>query len=102
MLSADSDALEKATRTIKEFTDKVVAHRDRRPPSAVPTYSELHVAVEVVFDLACKYHMLLKQAAFMFPVAQWVGEEWKDLFATPWVRLRGGGVEQGVKDPKAR
>ncbi len=96
LVSVDRDALLAAGKDVESYVDRVVAHRDKRPPSVIPTLTDMDKALDVTFDLASKYHLLLERRGYGFPVAAWVGDEWRDLFKVPWISGQADGVRGGT------
>jgi hypothetical protein len=92
LVGTDLAALLGAGKDIEGYVDRVVAHRDRRPPRVIPTLTDMDKALDVSFELASKYHLLLERSGYAFPVAAWVGDEWRDLFKVPWISNEADGV----------
>jgi AbiU2 len=69
----------------EEYADRLIAHRDRRGISRVPTYKELDEALTCVNDLLKKYFLLIRGNTLktVTPVFQ---KNWKVIFEQPWIR----------------
>jgi hypothetical protein len=67
-IKQDFAKLEAACGKVAKFVDKHVAHRDRVALKDRPTFGEVHAAIDVVFELVSKYHGLLNNASYGYPV----------------------------------
>jgi len=93
--SADLVRLAEAVAQVKKYVDQHLAHRDQDPTKEIPTFGDIHAAMDSVGDVFRKYHMLLTGASwpFMVPVPK---PGWHLPFTVPWLppgslrpRLRG-------------
>lgn len=80
----DIARLDAAAATIKRYADEAVAHAAEDVAEEVPTWAELHAAIDVVGDLLQKYYSLLTASSIwqMLPVIQ---EDWLAPFRQPWI-----------------
>lgn len=80
----DLACLREATKRCEEFADRRVAHRDKREPKELPTFSELDSCVELLDKLYVKYHLLFhaQNMVSLLPVRQY---DWKAIFRQPWI-----------------
>ena len=46
-------------RKVESFADRVIAHRDRRPPTHIPTYSEIEEAISAMDALSVQCSLLV-------------------------------------------
>jgi hypothetical protein len=78
-----TDAKTKCQR-IREYTDKRVAHRDRKPPISVPKWDDLDAAIEAIGDLFRNMNLLLTRASRpeLTPLPR---EDWEWVFEEPWI-----------------
>ena len=68
----------------EEMADKIVAHRDKKPPKTLPTFKNLDNAVDKLDQLYCWYHLMF-YAAFMSSLKPVIQYNWKSIFKTPWL-----------------
>jgi AbiU2 len=69
----------------EEYADRLIAHRDRRGISRVPTYKELDEALTCVNDLLKKYFLLIRGNTLK-TVTPGFQKNWKVIFEQPWIR----------------
>lgn len=84
LVKGDMDRLFETTNRCIEYTDKGVAHIDRRGIEAIPTFSELDECIDFLEELLKKYTYLMKAIdndSFL-PVYQY---DWKEIFYVPWI-----------------
>lgn len=69
----------------EEYADRLVAHRDKRGVSVVPTYKDLDDALTFMDELLKKYFLLIRgdTLARVRPVFQ---RNWKVIFKQPWIQ----------------
>jgi len=76
--------LQARTEPIREYTNKRVAHFDKKGPEDSPTVLQVHAALDHLYVLMEKYLLLLR--AVKYEKLQLPDEEgWKDIFRTPWI-----------------
>lgn len=51
---AATDRFAQCVKKVEAFADRVIAHRDRRPPSYTPTYDDVNEAIEAMDLLASR------------------------------------------------
>lgn len=78
------DAAESLSSLVKAYVDKLVAHKDEKPPAKLPTYGGLDSAIDAVGDLFEHLHALLNQSSLvrLEPVEQF---RWERLLEEPWI-----------------
>lgn len=82
---ADFDRFQEATRPVKDYVDRLVAHNDQRELSRPPTWNELNAAIDLLEEMLNKYMVLL--TATGIPSADPVHQaDWKDAFRVAWLR----------------
>jgi hypothetical protein len=84
-IEADLANIETETGRILHFSDRVKAHKDRRGVEIdLPTYNDLHTAVEALASCAQKYVLLLtgRNTLSMLPVDQTNAIQ---VFNFPWI-----------------
>lgn len=84
-VNADINAVNGIVSKVEKYVDENVAHRSARPTVAIPTFGELHDAIDVIGEVAQKYGSLLKaeMLAELEPVIQ---DDWLAPFRVPWLR----------------
>lgn len=79
----DLAALEAITAGLKTYVDQRVAHRDANPHEVLPTFAELHSAIDHVCELHTKYFTLLKgEPPDINPN---LGPGWREVLRIPWI-----------------
>lgn len=84
MVKTDLSELKKATKACEDFTDRRVAHRDKRDPKIVPTYEELDDCIKLMDKTYVKYHYLFF-AEGMTTLNSEPQYDWKAIFREPWL-----------------
>ena len=84
VVRADIAKLRSLTRRCEEYADRLVAHRDKRGVSAVPTYEELNEAIDFTESLLQRYYLLLR-ADSLASVKPTFPYPWKRVFEVAWV-----------------
>lgn len=84
VIRQDRRQLVSAQRRLREFVNRYVAHRSRRPMRRLPTYADLDACVDLLERLITRYARLLEQAsmATVVPVIQY---DWKRPFRVVWI-----------------
>ena len=85
MVIADLKKLNKTALIIEDFTDKRIAHHDKRKPKALPKFNEVDACIDVLDKLYVKYHLIFHASAMdtLMPTYQY---DWKEIFEVPWVK----------------
>ena len=78
VVRADQSRLAKVAGDISHYVNQHVAHVQSKPNAAIPTYGDLHAAVDVMCELLRKYIHLLKRADRI---------ECEPIFQMPWDRV---------------
>jgi len=83
MVKADLDKLAASAATCEELADKRIAHRDKRPPSAVPTFKQADNAIDTLHELCLKYRLILLAdcQTTLLPTYQY---DWQQIFDHAW------------------
>ena len=70
---------------VKVYVDQHLAHADRNPTKDIPTFGEIHAALDSVGDVFKTYYMLLVGADMLFlvPLPQ---PGWFQPFTVPWLK----------------
>ena len=90
----DKVRLESEVKTHEEYTDKWMAHWDKREPKGIPTFSELDDCIKLLDQTYVKYHFLFHAESIdtLMPTYQY---EWKSIFCEPWLKV-GFGSAKGL------
>jgi hypothetical protein len=80
---ADIEKVRRLAQRCEDYADRLVAHRDKRGVSAVPTYKELNKAIDFAESLLKRYYFLLRADSLVsveprFPLP------WKRVFTVAW------------------
>jgi hypothetical protein len=79
----DQRDLQVATRLIRSFVNKRVAHWDRRGPRRLPIVSEVDDSIDLVEKALLKYRLILTKASG--PLLPTFLYDWKEPFRVPWL-----------------
>ena len=84
MVESDLKKLKETGKTCEDFADKRIAHRDKREPNSVPTYSELDDCLKLLDKTYIKYHLLF-HAESMETLDATFQYDWRAIFREPWL-----------------
>jgi len=82
VVRAELRDLQALTKPIIEYTNKRVAHFDKKGPEDPPTVLQVHAALDYLYALVEKYLLLLRAEKYKKPQLE---ETWKDVFREPWI-----------------
>jgi len=84
MVKSDLEELKQTVLRIEDFSDKRIAHHDRRKPKKIPTFSEVDKSLDMLEKLYVKYHLLFHATSMttLLPTYQY---DWKEIFIYPWL-----------------
>jgi len=91
-IDQDLDRLKSgAAQVIKHYVDDHVAHHSQNPRNALPNFSDLDTAIDLIEELTIKYALLVKQVGIdgLLPVIDY---DWEAPLRIPWLS-KGGGSE---------
>ena len=94
MVKEDRARLESAVKTHEEYTNKRIAHWDKREPKVIPTFGELDDCIKLLDRTYVKYHFLF-HAESMDTLMSTYQYEWKSIFCEPWLKV-GFGSAKGL------
>ena len=83
-VKADIEKLESISAKHTKFTNKRIAHLDKRELKAIPTYEELNACLRLLERKYLKYKLLFfaeGDNTLLPPLA----EQWKEIFRKPWL-----------------
>lgn len=87
IVRADQSRLLEESEFIRRYVNQYLAHVQAEPSAEIPTFSDLHGALDALIEVFLKYEQLLTRAhrspfepVFQFP--------WERIFDQPW-RLKG-------------
>ena len=83
MVKDDLNKLVASAATCEDLADKRIAHRDKRAPSALPTFKEADKAIDTIHELCLKYRLVLlaDYQTSLLPTYQY---DWQEVFDHAW------------------
>jgi hypothetical protein len=69
----------------EEMADRVIAHRDRRQPSSLPTQLHIDESLDALEKLTLHYLLILKQTHQDSILPENIPDTWKVIFTKPWI-----------------
>lgn len=83
-IAGDIKRLRAVAKTLRDYTNKVVAHTDKNADSirTLPTIRDLDDSMDLMEKIFQKYYFLLNAATVVFPTVAHV--PWKKIFLKPW------------------
>lgn len=84
MVESDLNELREVSRKIEGFTDRRIAHHDKRSPSELPRFEEVDQCIGLMDKLYVKYHLIFHASSMdsLMPTYQY---NWKEIFEIPWI-----------------
>lgn len=83
IIKEDVQNLERVFADSSGFTDRRLAHLDKREPTSIPMYSEIESWCQVLNDILKKYMLLLQDVDYKIePILQ---HDWKSIFRAAWL-----------------
>lgn len=83
--SSDLARLHDAVTKVKKYVDEHLAHRSQNPTKEIPTFREIHDAVDAIGEVFRTYNMLLTGASMPNLVPE-PDLDWYVPFTVPWLR----------------
>ena len=83
-VKADIEKLESISAKHTKFTNRRIAHLDKRGLKPRPTYEELNACLERLEKMYLEYHLLFF-GQVDDTLVQPLPERWKDIFRKPWL-----------------
>jgi hypothetical protein len=79
----DLNRLLTSANSCEAFADRRIAHRDKRPPAALPKFKEADIAIDTIHDLCLKYRLMVlaDYQTTLLPTYQY---DWQEVFDYPW------------------
>ena len=90
----DLEALQVAARKVRLYVDQHVAHDQAEPTAALPTYEELHAAVDTIGEIFKRYTVVLTAGEY-FALEPYIQDDWKAIFRTAWLAAGTAGGRIG-------
>lgn len=81
----DLQALQVAARKVRLYVDQHVAHDQAEPTAALPTFEELHAAVDTIGEMFIRYTSVLTAGQYV-ALEPFIQTNWKAIFRVPWLR----------------
>ena len=83
LINEDVEKLERVFADSSGFTDRRLAHLDKREPTSIPMHSEIESWCQTLNDVLRKYMLLLRAVDYKIePVLQ---HDWKIIFRAAWL-----------------
>ncbi len=83
IIEEDIQCLAKISDDSSGFTDRRLAHLDKREPTSIPMYSEIESWCDDLNEILRKYMLLFRAVAYnVEPILQ---HEWRSIFCTAWL-----------------
>lgn len=83
IIEQDIQRLVKVFDDSSGFTDRRLAHLDKREPTSIPMYSEIESWCDVLNEILRKYMLIFR--AVDYKVAPILEHDWKSIFRTAWL-----------------
>ena len=77
--------LKSLSRTVEDFADKRVAHRDKKESINTPTFNALDSCIDCLAELIKKYYLLVKAVDLGNNLSIDFTDDWQGIFHQPWV-----------------
>lgn len=85
MVRKDYDMLNKKAKHLKRYTDKRIAHISVRKVRVLLKFNDLDPALDYLDKLVIKYELILNAASYPGSIFPSGGEDWIEIFKTPWI-----------------
>lgn len=83
MVRDDLAKLQSKIENIETFTDRRLAHLDKRDIPQMPTFGELDECITLLEEITKKYMLILLTKSVSFPPTYQY--DWKAIFKEPWI-----------------
>jgi len=83
IIEVDLSDLKEVFNKSSSYTDRRIAHLDKREPAHIPTYKELESWCDVLNSKLKKYQMLLNAADFQITPS--LNHDWQAIFRKAWL-----------------
>ena len=83
LVQRDLNKLKNSVRDCEDFADKLIAHRDQRPPKRLPRFKEVDKAIQTLDDL-CRKYLFILLADSKNTVKEKLDYDWQEIFDYPW------------------
>jgi hypothetical protein len=95
-IQSDINHLSTSVQRCEDYSDKRIAHLDKRPVKNIPTFDELNKCISLLEKLILKYERLITGSAYaqLYPEPQF---PWKKIFEKPWIELKKKSVHSPTK-----
>lgn len=81
----DLNKLKVLSKTVEDFADKRVSHRDKREPIDKPTFNDLNDCIDCLAELIQKYYLLVKAVDLGDNLSVDFTNDWKGIFHEQWI-----------------
>jgi len=82
MVARDRGNMTEAVESVVDHVDTSIAHMDKKP-AEIPTFQELHTAIDAISRAFRKYYLLMTADEFDLETVA-VNHDWERIFTLPW------------------
>lgn len=83
-VKAELEELQRLGDSCKAYTDRRIAHTDKRPPEKLPTFPEIDACIEHIETVVKRYLLLIRQVCQFDILPTWM-YDWEEIFRKPWL-----------------
>lgn len=83
LIENDLKELNEKTQVVRDYTDKAIAHLDKRGAPIIPKWADFDEAIDCIGKLHRKYFRLLDGGTTSLTTS--IGYDWKELFRFAWI-----------------
>ncbi len=83
----DKNSLSSSVESVRAHVDTSLAHMDKSP-SEIPTFADLHLAIDAIVHVFKKYYLLLTAASILLDKIP-LDHNWESIFTMPWMEAPG-------------
>ncbi|MBP6003308.1 MAG: hypothetical protein KA746_07730 [Pyrinomonadaceae bacterium] len=83
LIKSDLEELNEKTKIVRDYTDKAIAHLDKRGAPIIPKWTDFDEAIDCIGKLHQKYFRLLDGGTTTLSTS--IGYDWKELFRFAWL-----------------
>ncbi len=83
LVQRDLNKLKNSVKDCEGFADRLIDHRDQRPPKRSPKFKEADEVIQTLYDLCRKYRFILL-ADSKNTVKEKLDYDWQEIFDFPW------------------
>jgi hypothetical protein len=87
VVGEDKNSLSTSVESVRAHVDTSLAHMDKSPTD-IPTFAELHSAIDAIVHVFKKYYLLLTAASILLDKIP-LDHNWETIFTLPWMEAPG-------------